>query len=112
MGGDCDFVILTQHYCFMLIISEIEFESVDFILAAHKNRDYLYVAPLTCLKVLRFTPIKIDAAIDKPRGISYDPVERKLYWVEAGNQTIRRSYLNGSNVEDVVTGIDRKCSKY
>ena len=104
--------LITWHHCFIFIISEIEFESEDFILAANTYQDALYIAPLTCLKVFRFTPIKINATIDKPRGMSYDPVERKMYWAEAGNnfRVIRRSDLNGSNVEDVVTGINRKCS--
>ena len=103
---------MDSHCCFMLIISETDFESEDFILAANDYQDALFIAPLTCLKVIRFTPIDINATIDKPRGLSYDPAERKLYWVESSNRKIRRSDLNGSNVEDIVTGVNRKCLNY
>ncbi|XP_072044257.1 uncharacterized protein [Amphiura filiformis] len=83
---------------------EVEYQSDDFILSANAGRDNIYTAPLTCFKVFRFTSLPIDS-IDKPRGLSYDPVERKIYWIEAANTKIVRSNYDGTDPEDVVTGI-------
>ena len=41
--------------------------------------------------------------LDSPRGIAVDAAAGKVYWAEANG--IRRANLNGSNRQDVVTGI-------
>ena len=48
-------------------------------------------------------PLRIDIDF-KPEGISYDPVEKRIYWTDYfGN--INRAYLNNGSREEVVTGI-------
>ena len=42
--------------------------------------------------------------LDSPLGIAVDVAAGKVYWTEEG--TIRRANLNGSNRQDVVTGIE------
>ena len=42
--------------------------------------------------------------LDAPKGLTLDASGRKLYWAERSGR-IRRSHLNGSKIEDVVTGL-------
>ena len=39
-----------------------------------------------------------------PNGISYDPVEKRIYWTDSAGH-IRRAFVNGSS-ENVITGLD------
>ncbi len=41
--------------------------------------------------------------LDSPQGIAVDGAARKVYWTERGG--IRRANLDGSHIEDVVTGL-------
>ncbi len=36
-------------------------------------------------------------------GLEYDPVDKKIYWVERGNSNVKRSDVDGMNQEDVAT---------
>nr|XP_054754345.1 low-density lipoprotein receptor-related protein 6-like [Lytechinus pictus] len=47
---------------------------------------------------LLFTPI---ASTLRPRGITYDPVSKKIYWTEGQVRRIVRADINGSNIEIV-----------
>ncbi|XP_041463899.1 low-density lipoprotein receptor-related protein 6-like [Lytechinus variegatus] len=47
---------------------------------------------------LLFTPI---ASTLRPRGITYDPLSKKIYWTEGQVRRIVRADINGSNIEIV-----------
>ena len=42
--------------------------------------------------------------LDAPRGVAVDTVARKVYWTEKNK--IRRANLNGSNIQNVATGLE------
>ncbi|XP_030833316.1 low-density lipoprotein receptor-related protein 5-like [Strongylocentrotus purpuratus] len=47
---------------------------------------------------LVFTPI---LSAPRPRGITYDPVSKKIYWSEGHQRRIIRADMNGSNIEAI-----------
>ncbi|KAA3606484.1 MAG: T9SS C-terminal target domain-containing protein [Calditrichaeota bacterium] len=47
----------------------------------------------------------ISSGLSSPREIVLDATNSKIYWADQGTQKIQRADLDGSNVEDLVTGI-------
>ena len=48
----------------------------------------------------------VTTDLGQPYGLALDVGAGKLYWVDAGTRTIQRANLDGSQVEDVVAGLD------
>ena len=46
-----------------------------------------------------------DEVLSYPTAIALDLVNRKMYWADAGTQSIHRAGLDGSNVEEIVTDL-------
>ena len=44
--------------------------------------------------------------VQHPRGMALDAVGGKLYWTELGTKKIQRANLDGTSVEDLVTGLN------
>ena len=71
----------------------------------------LYSAPAKNVTAFTFTKLSVSSvvAVDSLRGVSYDPVDKKVYWVEKSiSGKVRRADLDGSNSEDVATGVNSK----
>ena len=71
----------------------------------------LYSAPAKNPTAFTFTKLSVSPAIavDSLRGVSYDLVDKKVYWVEKSiSGKVRRANLDGSNAEDVATGVNSK----
>ncbi len=56
-------------------------------------------SPLTFTQV---TPISV-AANSRVTAVDYDPVDKKIYWVERNNNNVKRSDVDGMNQEDIAT---------
>ncbi|MFK8101274.1 MAG: T9SS type A sorting domain-containing protein [Saprospiraceae bacterium] len=48
--------------------------------------------------------VLVDSDLLEPRGITLDKVNQKMYWVDLGTNKIQRANLDGTNVEDLITG--------
>ena len=76
----------------------------DFLLLCEGGRKLCYFIPLRppTPPHLHVTPLSI-LLDDTPRGISYDPTERRIYWTDTyGN--INRAFLTGSSAEVLTRG--------
>ena len=48
----------------------------------------------------------VPLGIDGPEGIAIDVAGEKMYWADQWTDAIRRSDLDGENIEDLVTGVE------
>ncbi|XP_063955519.1 low-density lipoprotein receptor-related protein 6-like [Lytechinus pictus] len=71
-------------------------ESGGMVFVTDPKAEKIFVAELQ--DELLFTPI---ASTLRPRGITYDPVSKKIYWTEGQVRRIVRADINGSNIEIV-----------
>ncbi|KAL9988042.1 hypothetical protein ACROYT_G002440 [Oculina patagonica] len=75
----------------------------DFLLFCESGRKLCYFIPLPLASPAQIIPLKI--AIDStPAGISYDPIEKRIYWTDLSG-SINRAFLHNSSQETVVRGI-------
>ena len=74
--------------------------------------NYVFLSVLTEKKIYKaslppnegtFEFEKVIDTGDLPRQVSYDPVEKKIYWVEYGSNLLRRCDLDGGGVQDFST---------
>lgn len=49
----------------------------------------------------------MTSGLEDPSSIALDLIHGKMYWTDGGTGKIQRGDLDGSNVEDVVVGVDR-----
>ncbi len=48
--------------------------------------------------------VLVDSSLVEPRGITLDKVNQKMYWVDLGTNKIQRANLDGTSIEDLITG--------
>ena len=49
--------------------------------------------------------VLIPSGLSSPQGIAVDPIGKRMYWVDSGTGKIQRAHLDGTNMEDIVTGL-------
>ena len=48
-------------------------------------------------------------SIQNPIAVSFDPIDRKVYWTDVGSQTLSRASLDGNNYQVIARdGVERK----
>lgn len=48
--------------------------------------------------------------IDDVTAVDYDASEERIYWTDVKTQTIKRSSINGTAIETVISGGRERCS--
>ncbi|XP_033118277.1 low-density lipoprotein receptor-related protein 6-like [Anneissia japonica] len=71
----------------------------DFYLIADQEKHSIF--QMNAKEPFKYIGLNIGIVGD-PVDITYDPIERRLYWVDAEFPAIRRSSLDGTNVESVI----------
>ena len=85
-------------YCDINLFSEKLFED-NFLLLAD---DYRHVIYQTDRKWSVTSAIQLPKQ-DRPIGLTYDPVENRIFWSDFNRGLIKSAYLNGTDVKTLFT---------
>ncbi len=106
-GGMRVFISLSSVKFYFLRLFEFIFISADTLMITDAMAKIFStsVSSIPLPSSVTFTEVTLISIASDSRvtGLEYDPVDKKIYWVERDNNIIKRSDVDGMNQEDIAT---------
>ena len=86
-------MIQKQSLCILFITADLVDDEFFLVADDYRHQIYQVHSDFTKVSAIGFPPQ------DRPIGIEYDFTEMKVYWTDFESNVIKRSYLNGSDLQ-------------